>query len=239
MDGMDGWLVRSGPSGRVRAALVRRWLALRYRRLDRRYGRLVIEELLGLHLVVLPDVFNPVLLRSGRFLAESIEGVALGTGIQALDLGCGSGIAALVAARRGATVAAVDINPSAVRCTSINAMLNGLEDRIEVLQGDLFAPVTGRRFDLILFNPPYHRGRPRDPLDHAWRGETVFERFAAGVGAALAPYGRGLLVLSSDGDCDQMVASLRAEGHGVSVRARKDLGNELLTLVEICTQPQR
>ncbi len=58
-------------------------------------------------------------------------------------------------------VVAVDINPAAVRCAQINALLNQLEQRIEVRRGDLFAPVAGERFDLVLFNPPFLRGAPR------------------------------------------------------------------------------
>ena len=41
--------------------------------------------------------------------------------------------------------------------------------QIDVRQGDLFDPVAGERFDVMLFNPPYYRGVPRDELDHAWR----------------------------------------------------------------------
>ena len=36
-----------------------------------------------------------------------------------------------------------------------NAALNGLEERVELLQGDLLAPLAGRRFDLVASNPPY------------------------------------------------------------------------------------
>ena len=64
-----------------------------------------------------------------------------------LDLGTGSGIGALFAARAGCLVTAVDINPEAVRCARINALMNRLEERVQVLEGDLFAPVAGRRSD--------------------------------------------------------------------------------------------
>ncbi|MBV9578159.1 MAG: methyltransferase, partial [Chloroflexi bacterium] len=121
---------------------------------SRQYRRTILEDVDGLQLVVLPDVFNPKLLRSGAFLASRLDG--LRTGARVLDLGSGSGACGLAAARRGCQVVAVDINPSAVRCTRVNALLNNLE--VDVRQGDLFAPVESERFDVVLFNPPYYRG---------------------------------------------------------------------------------
>jgi HemK-related putative methylase len=211
------------------APLARRWLAFRHRTLGRRYGRLVLEQIEGVTLLLLPQVFNPVLLRSGQFMSETLACLPIGTETTVLDLGTGSGIGAVFAARRGAAVTAADINPEAVRCARINALINRVEERVNVVQGDLFAPVAGRRFDLILFNPPFHRGRPQDELDHAWRGESVFERFAAGLADVLTPAGRALVVLSSDGAGDQLIDLLRERRFTVQPLARKDLVNEILT----------
>jgi methylase of polypeptide subunit release factors len=71
-----------------------------------------------------------------------------------LDLGTGSGILSLVAAKFSDTVVATDLNQRAVSYAAFNAKLNGVEN-IEVLAGDCFAPVANRRFDLILSNPPF------------------------------------------------------------------------------------
>ncbi len=71
-----------------------------------------------------------------------------------LDLGTGSGILSLGASRYSDGVVATDLNERAVKCARFNARLNGIEN-IEVLGGDCFAPVAGRRFDLILSNPPF------------------------------------------------------------------------------------
>ena len=71
-----------------------------------------------------------------------------------LDLGTGSGILSLAAARHSDIVIATDLNARAVACAQFNARLNGI-DNIEVLMGDCFAPVAGRQFDLILSNPPF------------------------------------------------------------------------------------
>lgn len=72
----------------------------------------------------------------------------------ALDVGCGGGIQALLAARHSDHVVAVDKNPRALDFARFNARFNGI-DNVECREGDLFDPVTGLRFDLIVCNPPY------------------------------------------------------------------------------------
>jgi hypothetical protein len=71
-----------------------------------------------------------------------------------LDLGTGSGIQALAAAEHSESVVATDLNPRAAEFTVFNAWLNGI-DRVECVTGDAFEPVQGRRFDLIVANPPF------------------------------------------------------------------------------------
>ncbi len=74
-----------------------------------------------------------------------------------LDLCTGGGSLAILAARvfPKAVIEAVDISPSALEVAARNIDEHGLQDRIALKQGDLFAPVEGVRFDLILTNPPY------------------------------------------------------------------------------------
>jgi predicted RNA methylase len=71
-----------------------------------------------------------------------------------LDLGTGSGILSLDAARHSEIVVATDLNARAITFAQFNAGLNGV-DNIEFLTGDCFAPVSDRQFDLILTNPPF------------------------------------------------------------------------------------
>ena len=73
---------------------------------------------------------------------------------QTLDLGTGTGILALKAATHSEKVVATDLNPQAAAFARFNALLNGVEN-VECLQGDAFAPVAGRKFDLIFSNPPF------------------------------------------------------------------------------------
>jgi release factor glutamine methyltransferase len=210
---------------RVKLALVDR----------RRYERVVLEDVCGIPVLVLPDVFNPKLLRSGEFLVQQLQRrELLPKGSRVLDLGCGAGAAGVAAAQAGCTVVAVDINPAAVRCTRINALLNNLE--IDIRQGDLFEPVQGERFDVILFNPPYYRGVPRDPLDHAWRSTDVIERFAGDLKQHLAPGGHALVVLSSDGEGAYLLDALQHQGCESSVAAERDFLNEVMRVhrVQAC-----
>ncbi len=209
--------------------LARAYFALRYRVLDHRHRRLVLEQVDGVKLIVLPEVFNPVLLRTGVFLAQHIPS---GSG-RALDMGAGSGIGTIFAARRGWHAVGVDINPEAVRCARINVLLNRVEDRAEIRGGDLFGPVAGQEFDLVLFNPPFFRGLPRDAADRAWRGTDVLERFAAGLPNALAPGGQALLVFSTDGDWLGMLAALDAHSFAAAPLAARDVGNEVLTVYAV------
>lgn len=209
------------------------WLLLQRPFLLRRVRRHVLEQVAGVPIVVLPDVLNPVVFRSGAYLAQVVEqmpAVDEGPRRRALDMGTGSGIGAIFAARRGYQVLGVDLNPEAVRCARVNALMNGLEERVEVREGDLFAPAAGEIFDLVLFNPPYYRGRPKDMLDVAWRGVDVLERFAAGLPGALGRDGKALIVLSTDGEAADLLRALQENGLTIEAVARRNLGNEIMTV---------
>jgi len=72
----------------------------------------------------------------------------------ALDLGCGSGLLALLLAPACRRVVGIDINPRALQLARFNAGLNGIAN-VEWRQGHLFEPVAGERFDLIVSQPPF------------------------------------------------------------------------------------
>jgi methylase of polypeptide subunit release factors len=128
---------------------------------------------------------------------------------------------------------AVDINPSAVRCARINALLNQVDDRVDVRQGNLFAPVASQRFDVVLFNPPFFRGTPRDALDQAWRSIDVIERFASELPDHLAPNGCALVVLSTNGEAEAFLRAFRANRFDLEIVAQREWLNELATVYRL------
>jgi SAM-dependent methyltransferase len=71
-----------------------------------------------------------------------------------LDLGTGSGVQALCAARHARRVVAVDVNPRALEYTKLNAALNGIAN-VECREGDILDLPDGAEFDLVVCNPPY------------------------------------------------------------------------------------
>jgi methylase of polypeptide subunit release factors len=229
-------MIQMPPRGKMLVKpLARTWLTIRHQILGRRHRRLALETVDGVPLIILPTVFNPVLFRTGTFLARHLVSAQSPAREQsgearALDLGTGCGIGAIFAARLAYRVVGVDINPQTVRCARLNVLLNGLEDQVDIRPGDLFGPVAGERFDLVLFNPPFYRGVPRDALDQAWRAPDVFERFAAGLRDALAPGGRARVVFSSDGEWTALRANLRANGFEPKPVVQTDFGNEVLTV---------
>ncbi|MFH8617120.1 methyltransferase [Streptomyces sp. NPDC017979] len=71
-----------------------------------------------------------------------------------LDLGCGTGVLGLVAARNGAAAVGVDVSPECVAAARLNAHVNGLADRLTAQVGDILSLSVGDRYDLVVSNPP-------------------------------------------------------------------------------------
>jgi SAM-dependent methyltransferase len=135
---------------------------------------------------------GPTTLTLARLLPESPGSV--------LDLGCGAGTLALLAAARGAPrVLGVDLSPRAVALARENARLNRLT--AEFREGDLLAPVAGERFDLLVGQPPYvvlpDGVEPVTWLHGGPLGEELALRFAGAALEALGPGGLALLHFDS------------------------------------------
>lgn len=199
----------------------------------RRYDAFRLEQVRGARFIVIPTVFNPKLPRTGEFLASVVDAPLIAGDAEVLDMGTGSGVCAVLAARHARRVVAVDINPEAARCAKINALLNRVEHKIEVRCGDLFASVAGERFDLVLFNPPFLQGIPRDHRDRAWRSSDVAERFAAGLSAHLKPGGCALVLLSTFGDARAFLEQFHRQRLAVHIHAEQRFINERLMIFRL------
>jgi len=123
-----------------------------------------------------------------------------------LDLCTGSGCLAILAARHfpNAAIDAVDISKDALAVAARNVGEHGLEDRIALHRGDLFSPLGGKRYDLIISNPPYVdaegmaalprecRTEPKLAFDGGIEGIDIVRRILGEAKAHLNPQG-GLL----------------------------------------------
>jgi ribosomal protein L3 glutamine methyltransferase len=123
-----------------------------------------------------------------------------------LDLCTGSGCLAVLAARAfpDAEIDAVDISKDALDVAARNVADYGLEDRVTLHRGDLFKPLGGKRYDLIISNPPYVdaqgmaelprecRAEPKLAFDGGTDGLTIVRRILDQAGEHLTPQG-GLL----------------------------------------------
>ncbi|SDK67365.1 Methyltransferase small domain-containing protein [Glycomyces sambucus] len=104
----------------------------------------------------------------------------------ALDLGTGCGVQALALAAHAERVTATDLSERALAFAALNAVVNGAD--LELLQGDLLAPVAGRTFDLVVANPPFVIGTPGSGWTYRDGG-----RDADGIAAELAAASTALL----------------------------------------------
>jgi release factor glutamine methyltransferase len=165
-----------------------------------------ITHAAGFRLAVRPTVFHPRYFISSESFAAFIDRLDL-RGKRVADVGTGTGILALAAARAGAqTAVATDINPTAALSAVENARANGLGDRvIGVCTNLLSAFAPGPLFDVILSSPPKHAAEPRDMSDRGWHAGPQFRDVSALFEQArerLAPGGRCYVMLSSDSDLD-------------------------------------
>jgi release factor glutamine methyltransferase len=178
----------------------------------------------GFKFIIYPSVFNPHYSVSSKVFAEFIKSLEL-NGKTVLDMGCGSGIVSIIAASKGAACTAVDVNPMAVKSAVENAKKNGFEDKIKVIESDLFgnpclSPSSlamgggpqiggggaGLSFDIIFFNPPYYKGTAKNNFEAAFKGGENLEvigLFLAESINYLKKDGYIYLIISSDLGMDE------------------------------------
>jgi release factor glutamine methyltransferase len=133
----------------------------------------------GFRLLVRPTVFHPRYFVTSAFFARFIGQLDL-SGKRVADVGTGTGILALAAARAGAReVLAIDVNPNAVETAAENARANGLGECVTALHSDLLSAVAAHeRFDVIISSPPSFPGEPRDLADRAWHAGPAYRDIA-------------------------------------------------------------
>lgn len=196
-------------------------------------------SLFGLDLLIAPGVLHPRHFASSRVLGRRLIDIDL-RGKEVADLGTGSGILALLAARRGASVTAIDISPVAVECASGNARRNGLDEQVRVVASDGFDQVeAGRRFDLVVTNPPFYPRAVESASDHAFAagaGNDFFAKLAQSLPGRLKPGGVLLMIQSSDADFQPIARMFDARGMKGRVVSRRRGLFETLTVTEFAAR---
>ena len=129
----------------------------------------------GMNLKVNPGVFHPAFYFSSKIFAQFIKSLKLNNK-RVLDLGTGSGILALTAAKYGGNVIASDISELAIRNTKLNAEQNDLN--ISIIKSDLFDEFNNQKFDYIFINPPYYAKNPKNESEFAWYCGSEFQYFS-------------------------------------------------------------
>jgi release factor glutamine methyltransferase len=175
-----------------------------------------VSRAAGFRLTVPPTVFHPRYCLTGEFFAKFIARLDL-SGKRVADLGTGTGILALAAARAGAeSVIAIDINPYAAHAAAENARTNGFEHCVIAMCSDLLSAVIPRPvFDVILSNMPVLPIEPLDLVDRAWYAGPNYRDVAALYDQArerLRVGGRMYILLPSGADLETITALFEGAG---------------------------
>jgi len=172
-----------------------------------------------------PGVHRPV---SDTWLLAGAMRREITPGARVADICTGTGALAISAARAGAgTVVGVDLTHRAVFCARLNARLNRAP--VEIRRGDLFGPLAGERFDVIVSNPPYIPAEtdrlPRRgatvPLDAGLDGRALLDRICRDAPDHLVTGGAILVVHSSICGTEKTTEALSGVGLSVDVVIRR------------------
>ncbi len=165
---------------------------------------------IGVH--VFPGVFHPRFFFSTTILLKHLETLPL-QNRSLLELGAGSGLVSLFAARRGALVTACDISRTAVDNVLHNQRLNAIT--FPVFHSDLFTALPATVFDTIVINPPYYKKDPVSEADHAWycgQNAEYFQKLFASLKGFIHAQSKVVMVLSDA--CDVPLIASVASVHG-------------------------
>jgi release factor glutamine methyltransferase len=158
----------------------------------------------GIQIQVNKGVFHPGLFFSTRVLLHYLEHFSL-EGKKFMELGAGTGLIAVCAAKRGALVTATDISSLAVENSRQNAQINNVS--VEVIHADLFEKIDPAPFDFILINPPYYKKQPVTEAEYAWfcgENSEYFKKLFKGLPFYIHPQSKIIMVLSEACNIDEI-----------------------------------
>lgn len=178
-------------------------------------------EFFGYQLELLPNVFCPAYgegsFLMGHYITHCLD---IEESDVVLDMGTGSGALAILTANIAATVVASDISPFAVECANNNVLRLGLEQKITILNGDLFEKIKPKnQFSLIFFNTPFMKGKPKNWLEMALYDNeySTLEKFIKNIKYFLRDSGRIYLAFSNCGDTDYLFDLIEDEKMNIKI----------------------
>ena len=168
-------------------------------------------------------VYSPI---RGEYV-QLVANAPLPSKVLAFDIGTGTGVLAAVLAKRGVQrIIATDQDARALACAKDNMQRLGFDDRVEIMQADLF---PAGRAPLIVCNPPWIPARPASALDHAVYDpdSRMLRGFISGLPSHLQPGGEGWLIMSDLAEHlglrsrDELMEMI--DGAGLKVLGRNDV----------------
>ena len=134
--------------------------------------------------VIVPRSYIGDFLVNGMLGSEGEPLVDADTVSTILDICTGSGCLAILAANvfPDAKIDATDLSADALDVARINLQDHDLESHVTLHQGDLFAPVKGKRYDLILANPPYVAKAETDAFPPEYKAEPLMAHISGADG---------------------------------------------------------
>jgi len=195
--------------------------------------RMRVVRINDIVLFIPPNIFSPKFTITSGLLADVLKHELKEDDV-VLDIGTGSGILAIVAAKRSARVYATDISLEALAVAILNAKINSVLDRITFLKGSLFEPTKNLRFSLIIFNPPYLYGTPKNTYEKAIIGSPyVIFTFLRKARDHLLPNGRILMTYSTISSIKLLSYMLRSLRYKCSIVKCKRLLFETIFVLKL------
>jgi release factor glutamine methyltransferase len=173
-----------------------------------------------------PGVFHPGLFISTKILLNFVDELIL-ENKSFLELGAGSGIISILAAKKRAVVYASDISSIAVENIKLNAERNDV--KINLIESDLFKNIQEQQFDFIIINPPYYQKDPKTEEDYAWFCGSNYEYFT-NLFDSLSEYinnnSKVFMILSEVCDIEKIKSIGESRGYTWNTELRKKVWGE-------------
>jgi release factor glutamine methyltransferase len=156
-------------------------------------GQIVITDRLDYRF---PDRVFPIFSDEGMLLSAVAKQVMAR---RVLDVGTGSGILGLQSAMEGSVTLATDVNPRALCFAQVNALINGLDKRVQFCESDVYRAVPEQSYDLIVSNPPFAPVPVHSGFHVAGNGGSDGTRVIRRIlsGAAERLHCRGVLLMTA------------------------------------------